>query len=390
MKKVLFSISAIALLLTVFAPTASMGQGFNQKEGSKTRQVIAEGFGFFAPNPTIGWGLTAVSGRNHFESSANYRGFMYGTTPVHGLTVGMGYSLSGENAYLGAGIEAGLNGVARRWMAENRVFEYTQTSFMFKPVLGVYLRGGLTIGPLVLNAKVGYGYTFGMKAIPQLEGLTLVGEQEWTTPSLTCALGIGFGSRKACRIDGDHRMQVWGGYGFGLGQSQSAYTVGVDWFKRLSDHWIGFYGLQANQSIADIPLKSIYVSTKMQRVFFDNHHEGSWWNIEGGVKVGVAESTKKYELEATCGESTFGAICTKTTQAPSVGCFLGVNVAPLEALNLEWPYGHVEIAAGLDYSYVFPRSLSVEHDGNTVVTQKPLAEGPSHSLRASLVLRWTL
>lgn len=390
MKKTFFVISTIVLLTTVVAPATAIGKGgFNQGQVIRTRQAYAEGFGFTNP-ATLGWGITAVSGWNHLEVSTVYRGYLYEATPVHSLTVGVGYLLSGKYAYGAFGVEAGLAGVSRVWSAENLVFQYAQTSFMFKPSFGVYLRGGLTLGAVLLNAKVGYAWTFGMEGTPSLEGMELT-SQTWTAPALTAALGIGFGSRRLSRFDGDHRLQICGGYAIGLGESQSAYIVGMDWFRRFEDHWIGFLGVEAGQTTDALNLKSAYIVGKVQRIFFDRHHEGSWWNIEAGVKVGVNENTVKYKLEATCGDSNqFYGIFTKTTQAPSFGGFIGVNIAPLELLNIDWRYGHIELGAKVDYAYTIPRGISLEQSGEVVATQTLISRGNPNQTRLTVVLRWTL
>jgi len=394
MKKVFFSISAIALLLTVFAPTVSMGQGFNQGKVIRTRQAYAEGFGFNLSQPTLGWGLSVVSGWNHVEVSTVYRGYQHnGTPPVHSFAVGVGGLLSGKYAYGAFGIEAGLNGVTRSWSAENRVFGFDQESFMFKPSFGFYLRGGLTFGGVLLNAKVGYAWTFGMDGTPSIEGMDLIG-QTWTAPALTAGIGLGFGSRRISRFDGDHRLQVWGGYSFGLGESSSAYTVGMDWFRRLDPKWIGFLGIEANQTSDSLGLRSAYFCGKIQRIFFDTVHEGSWLNIDAGLKLGVSENYAIYEVHAisvTANGDTnrFDGGFGKITQAPSFGGFFGVNIAPLELLNVEWHYGHIELGVKLDYSYTIPRGISLETD-NVEATQQLISQGRASQTRLSVVLRWTL
>jgi len=390
MKKTLFIISAIVLMMTVVAPaTANAKGGFNQGEVIRTRQIIAEGFGFTNPT-TLGWGATAVSGWGHLEVSTIYRGYLYEETPVHSLAVGAGYLLSGKHAYGAFGVEGGLNGVSRVWEAENLIFSYAQTSFMFKPSLGFYLRGGLTLGPVLINAKVGYAWTFGMAGEPTLEGMELT-SQSWTAPALTAGVGIGFGSRRMSRFDGDHRLQVCGGYAIGLGKSQSAYTIGMDWFRRFEDHWIGFLGVEASQTTDNLDLKAAYFAGKVQRIFFDRNHEGSWWNLEAGAKVGVAENFAKYSIAATCGDSNyFGGEFGKISQAPSFGGFLGVNVAPLELFNVDWHYGHIELGVKVDYSYTIPRGISLEQSGDVEATQQLISRGNPNQLRLGIVLRWTL
>ncbi len=376
--------------MTVVAPATAKGKGgFNQGQVIRTRQAYAEGFGF-TPTPTLGWGATAVSGWGHLEVSTVYRGYLYEATPVHSLAIGAGCLLSGKYAYGAFGVEGGLNGVARVWSAENLIFQYSQTSFMFKPSLGFYLRGGLTLGGVLLNAKVGYAWTFGMEGTPSLEGMELTA-QTWTAPALTASIGVGFGNRRISRFDGDHRLQICGGYAIGLGKSQSAYTIGMDWFRRFEDHFIGFLGVEANQTADALKLKSAYFVGKVQRIFFDRSHEGSWWNLEAGVKAGVAENFAEYSIAATCGDSNnFSGEFGKISQAPSFGGFIGVNIAPLELFNVDWHYGHIELGVKVDYAYTIPRGISLEQSGEVEATQTLISRGNPNQLRLVLALRWTL
>ena len=165
----------------------------------------------------------------------------------------------------------------------------------------------------------------------------------------------------------------------------------MDWFRRFEDHWIGFLGVEANQTTDALGLKSAYFVGKCQRIFFDHHHEGSWWNLEAGVKAGVAENYGEYEIVATCGDSNhFAGQFGKISQAPSFGGFLGINVAPLELFNVDWHYGHIELGVKLDYAYTIPRGISLEQSGEVVATQTLISRGNPNQIRLAVALRWTL